>query len=105
MLIAFLIALLLLAASTVYDVTATEKGLKAGVAIEGNTFLVGQHPTAVRLYLRDSLMGMLSFIPADIAYAEHSPYFWGALIPPMVYAFLHVRGGQAWGKLMPKGKK
>ncbi len=94
-----------LAGTTVYDVLMTEKGLKAGVAVEGNTWLVGSKPTAITLYLRDSLTAVLATAPSIVTYAMGSTAgAYGLLIMPVVYAVKHVLGGRQWAKLLAGGK-
>ncbi len=90
-------------ATGIFDVRMTEAGLKAGVAVEGNTFLVGQKPSARALYLRDSLVTFASALPSLLAMLFHSqPFFYAGLILPVVYAVNHVRGGLGWRKLLKK---
>jgi hypothetical protein len=90
----------------VYDVTETVKGLKAGVAVEGNTFLLpSDKPTATQLYLRDGLVIMLAALPAVLCLVLHSqPLFYAALSGPVVAAVKHVLGGRAWAKLIAGAK-
>ena len=89
-----------LVGTDVYDVVMTEKGLKAGVAVESFTWLVGSKPTAVALYLRDSLCMAMAAAPSIIAYAMGSTAAaYGMLAAPAVYAVKHVLGGLAWRKL------
>lgn len=87
----------------IFDVTMTQKGLKAGVAVEGFTMFVGEKPTARALYIRDGL-----FLAAFSA-----PSVWGVVtgnpalaipmcIGPIIYAWKHILGGRAWKKLLTK---
>jgi len=88
-------------ASDVYDVSMTQKGLKAGVAVEGFTWLVGSKPSALALYLRDTLCEALSIAPTVFCHlAGADPAAYGLLIAPGVYAVKHVLGGLAWKKLL-----
>lgn len=56
-----------LVATDIFDVRMTEIGIKKGVAVEANTFLVGQKPSARALYLRDTGTMILTAIPSLIA--------------------------------------
>jgi hypothetical protein len=86
----------------IYDVTETEKGLKAGVAVEGNTFLIGtDKPTAVKLYLRDGVVIVAASVPAAVCLGLHAPsFFYAALAGPVVAGAKHILGGRAWVKLL-----
>jgi hypothetical protein len=88
-------------AGDLYDVAMTEKGIKAGVAVEGNDWLVGQKPSALALYLRDSLVLAFCVAPtALLATVFHNlPLAYGALISPVIYGYVHLQGGLAWKKL------
>ena len=86
----------------VYDVVMTEKGLKAGVAVEGNDWLVGQKPSAVALYLRDNLTLALCVLPSLLAglWAHNLPVAYGLAFMPIPYGIHHIQGGRAWAKLL-----
>lgn len=87
----------------IYDVSMTEKGLKAGVAVEGDTWLVGKTPSTLALYLRDSLVLVLCAAPSIAFYLAHNtPLAWGAAIGPVPYGIHHIQGGLAWAKLLKK---
>jgi hypothetical protein len=90
----------------IYDVIETEKGIKAGVGVEGNTFLVGtDKPTATALYFRDGLVIMLATTPAIFALALHGvPFFFAALSGPIIAGIKHILGGRAWVKLIAGAK-
>ena len=90
-------------AANIYDVIMTEKGLKAGVAVEGNTWLVGSKPSATALYLRDSLVNLLATAPSLVSLVLGStPAAYGFLICPAISGIKHVLGGLAWNKLLKK---
>lgn len=92
-------------AADVYDVTQTEKGLKAGIAVESFTWLVGTKPTAKALYLRDALLIAITlFFPVLFHFKGNAPLAYGALISPAVAAIKHVLGGRAWANLLAGGK-
>ena len=104
-LFAFLFAIAFYVGCDLYDVILTEKGIKAGVAVEGNTFLVGQKPSAVALYLRDALLAGLATTPCAIALAVgNTPLFWGFLAAPVVVGVKHILGGKQWRFLLNGGK-
>src|SRR5271157_6061830 len=95
------IALAVAVLGDLYDVTMTEKGIKSGVAVEANDWLVGQKPSALALYLRDSLVLALCVTPTALcATVFHNlPLAYGALVSPVVYGVVHLFGGLAWKKL------
>lgn len=105
MFLALVAALGFAIAADIYDVVLTEKGIKAGVAVEGNTFLVGQKPSAVALYLRDSLVTGIATTPCILALVYgNKPLFYGFLVAPVVAGVKHIRGGRAWRNLLNGGK-
>jgi hypothetical protein len=89
-------------ATDVYDVSETEKGLKAGVAVEGNTFLVSSDkPTAGQLYRRDLFVIGLSATPSVVAYAFHkTEFFYAGLVGPVAVGIKHIQGGNQWKSLL-----
>lgn len=90
-----------LVATDIFDVRMTEIGIKKGVAVEANTFLVGQKPSARALYLRDTGTMILTAIPSLIAaHYGSQPFFYGGLVLPAGYAVQHVMGALAWRKLL-----
>jgi len=103
-LFALVIALAWAIGCDIYDVTLTEKGIKAGVAVEGNTFLVSSKPSAVALYLRDSLVTGIAATPCVLACILYSqPLFWGFLIAPVLSGVKHILGGRQWATLLAGG--
>jgi hypothetical protein len=87
----------------VYDVMMTEKGLRAGVAVEGNTWLVGEKPTAMALYLRDNLSLVLSSLPAIVMlFLHNTPLAYGCSAAPVAYGVKHIIGARKWAKLLKK---
>lgn len=104
-LLALTVALGLAVACDIYDVAQTEQGIKKGVAVEGSTWLVGQKPSAVALYLRDSLVLLFATAPSLVALAIHStPLFYGALLGPVALGVKHIQGGLAWRYMLKGGK-
>ena len=84
-------------ACDIYDVVMTEKGIRAGVGVEGNTWLVGTKPTALKLYLRDSLVLAMTVAPSIFAALIGRPeLFYGFLIGPFVFGVKHIQGGRQW---------
>lgn len=103
------VSLALGVAGDIYDVILTEKGLKAGVAAEGNQWLssiVGTKPSAVGLYFRDSIVLALCVAPTALcATVFHNlPLAYGALAGPVAYGAKHVLGGLQWRTLLNGGK-
>lgn len=86
-----------------YDIVVTEEGIKAGVAVEGNDWLVGPKPSALALYLRDGLIN-LPFIALPLVshILGNDPLAYGSLAGLAVIAIKHVMGGRAWAKLLLK---
>ena len=93
-------------AGDVYDVTMTERGIKAGIAVEDNDWLVGSKPSAVALYLRDGLVFAMCVIPAVVfaTVAHNVPLGYGALVAPVVFGVKHILGGLQWRKLLAAKK-
>lgn len=95
--IAVIFALAIYSAGAAYDIEQTLLGLKKGIAEEGNTFLVGSHPSETALVLRDT--GVLSVM-----------LILGFLVHPMLLVssataagLLHVRSALKWRKLIAGG--
>jgi hypothetical protein len=89
-------------AANVYDARETERGLRLGVAVEGNTFLVGTHPSARALYLRDIPIIGLASTPSILGYVFRSRtwLFAGLVGGPGVVGVKHIQGGRAWARLI-----
>lgn len=85
----------------VYDVTYTTIGLKKGLAVEGNTWLIGNKPSEKALYLRDGLVLAFCMLPTILgATVFHNvPVAYGGLVSPVIYGVKHYMGGLAWKKL------
>src|ERR1035437_8370795 len=99
----YTVALVDALAGNTYDIYTTEKGLKAGAAVEGNDWLAGPKPSALALYLRDGLVN-LPFIalPLVLHVLGNDPLAYGSLAGLVVIAIKHVMGGRAWAKLLLK---
>jgi len=84
-----------------YDVKWTERGLKAGVAIEGNTWLVGTHPSAGALYKRDALVIGLVCTPSLVGYLTKNKYLTYVMLAlPVAVGIGHIQGGNSWRNLL-----
>lgn len=87
----------------IYDAGMTVKGLKAGVAVEGFTWLVGDKPSFLALLLRDNLLLSWVSLPAILALVFHNlPIAYGLSAGPAAYGAKHILGGKAWAKLLKK---
>jgi hypothetical protein len=86
----------------IYDVTETEKGIKAGLGVEANTFWVGtDKPSATALYLRDGAVIALSALGSILALVLHvTPLFFAGLVGPVIAGILHLKGGREWALLL-----
>jgi hypothetical protein len=84
-----------------YDVSETEKGMKAGVALEDYTWLVGSKPTSGQLYARDLLTVGILVTPSIVAYVfRRKDLFYGGLSLPVVMGYKHISGGNSWKALL-----
>jgi hypothetical protein len=84
-----------------YDVSETEKGLKAGVAVEKYTWLVGSKPSAGRLYARDMLEFGIVTSPTIIGYLwRRAEFYYGGLGAPTTLAVKHIYAGNGWRRLL-----
>lgn len=94
----------IVAVANIYDIRLTVKGIKAGVALENFTWLVGDRPTAKALYLRD----LIFFVPLAIftilvigcadSYAT-TPF----LLFPTLFALKHLQGALKWRYVLAGG--
>ena len=86
---------------TVYDTVMSEKGIKAGVAVEANfTWIYGtDKPTALQYYALNIPIALLTAVPSAIALHYGSPLYYGGLAAPVVAGIVHILGGLAWRKL------
>lgn len=103
MLVSLLLALSAAVAGEVFDVTLTVRGIKAGVAVEGTSYLIGDKPSARALYLRDIGITMLPmFVAGLLAVHYDHPIGYGVATWFAVLAVKHIQGGLAWRKLLSK---
>jgi hypothetical protein len=93
-------------ACDIEDVITSEKCFAKG-AVETNTFLIGdnQKPSAVKLYLRDSVVLALCVLPSALcATVFHNlPLAYGGLIAPVIFGVKHLLGVR-YGKAFLAGK-
>jgi hypothetical protein len=100
-LLAFVGVLAFEVATDIYDVSETEKGLKAGVANESFTWLVGSKPSVRALYAQQALVTGIIVSPSVIGYLCRKPeLFYGFLSVPVVMGFKHIRAGNQWKALL-----
>ena len=96
--IALGVALAVAVAGDLYDVITSEKCFAKG-AVETNTFLIGsnQKPSALKLYLRDSVVLALAVAPSALcATVFHNlPLAYAGLIAPVIFGIKHYRGALA----------
>ena len=86
----------------VYDTVMSEKGIKAGVAVEANfTWLYGTtKPKALQYYAVNIPIIFLASALSIIGYATHNPaLYYGGLSPVIVAGILHIKGGLEWKAL------
>jgi hypothetical protein len=91
-----------------YDANMTEKGLQAGVAIEGNTWLLpNDHPTKGQLWRQSAVTTGMSVTPSLAAYEFRVPvqWFYAGLAGPVGLGLSHLRGGHAWARLLKQDGK
>jgi hypothetical protein len=89
------------AAAATFDFRETLIGLRHGVAVEGNNWLIGTHPSAAQLSGRETLVIGLLVSPALIAYHFRSkPFFYASLVAPVVMAAKHIQAGNRWVDLL-----
>jgi hypothetical protein len=87
-----------------FDDIESERGIKAGVAIEGFQWLIGPKPSFRAYFLRDSLLLALVTAPSLVLHFVHSPAAIAALVAPVVYGIKHVIGGREWLPLLAAKK-
>ena len=87
----------------IYDTYMTEKGLKAGVAVESFSWLVGTKPTALALSLRDWPIIAFTCVPALVVSHFGNPGLaYGLLAAPAAVGAKHIQGGLEWRTLLQK---
>jgi hypothetical protein len=98
-LLAFAAVLTFTIVAASYDAHETLKGLKLGVGVEGNTWLVGSHPSARALYGRDVLQIGLITTPSALAYVFRKwPFYYAGLAGPAAFGAKSIQGGRSWIK-------
>ena len=83
-----------------FDDIESERGIKAGVAIEAFTWLIGSKPSFRAYFLRDSLLLAAVAAPSLVLHFVHSPAAPAALVAPVVYGVKHILGGREWLPLL-----
>jgi hypothetical protein len=80
-----------------YDNHETLKGIRAGVGVEGNTWMVGSRPSMRALIGRDVLVIGWTSAPSVLAYKFHKmPFFYGGLGMPVIDGLKSIQGGKSW---------
>lgn len=97
--IAALAAAAIAVGGSAYDITQTVKGIKAGIASEGNTFLVGSKPSAKALILRDTLMALIFVVPSVVTTLIVGGSASFLLAAPVAFGGKHYLGGRKWAKI------
>ena len=84
-----------------YDSLISEKGIKAGVAVEKNyTWIYGIKPSLLQYCAVNFVTAVLASGVSVAAYAMHnSPWFYAGLAGPAVLGAKHIQGGLEWRKL------
>lgn len=92
-------------AAAIFDATETERGLRAGVAVEGNTFLVGSHPSFKALEARDAMYVGLCITPSMLGYIFHrNDVLFGGLVAPVTFGVKHIYAARQWRALLGGAK-
>lgn len=103
MLILFLASLALLSVATFFDVTKSNEGIKAGVAVEGNpivNYFFGNKPTLKQLWLENGITGAIVAAVALTGLLFNTGVFAMGIGGMLAYAAHHVKGGLEWRKLL-----
>lgn len=98
-----IIAVAFCIACGLFDQLETVKGIAKGVAVEGDTWLVGTKPSFLALFARDTLVLVFCTAPSVIGQLIHNPGIaYGLLIMPVIYGIKHILGGLSWiGAITP----
>ncbi len=84
-----------------YDAHETVIGLRHGVAVEGNTFLVGAHPSFGPLVARDQINVFAALFFPSLGWIKRWPMLLGATSDaPYVEGMVHIKGGNSWRRLL-----
>lgn len=101
----FSIAIVFCFLAGLFDDIESERGIKAGVAIEGFQWLIGPKPSFRAYFLRDLLILALVTAPSLIFhFAHNSPLALAALVALVVYGVKHIIGGREWLPLLAAKK-
>jgi len=88
--------------TTVYDTIMSEKGIKAGVAVEANlTWLYGTNkPTTLDYYLVNIPIVFVVAVPSIVGYLTgNSALYYAGLAAPLMLSIKHIQGGLEWRAL------
>jgi hypothetical protein len=110
--IAVLITFIWAVLCLMYDALSTQKGLKAGVAVEGNPLIVAAYGNKPKLWqclsidgtIRVAMLLAALMLPAPADY----PHSWHALFAGgfVVYGLKNIQGGRQWNWMLKNpGKK
>lgn len=88
----------------ILDIRATVLGIKKGLAVEQFTLFVGQRPSALALFLRDSLFILAVTGVAVLISLVNVPLYYGSLAGPVVLGIRHLGGARKWNNLLNGGK-
>ena len=84
-----------------FDDIESERGIKAGVAIEGFQWLIGPKPPFRAYFLRDFLLLALVTAPSlALHFVHNAPLALAALVGPAVYGVKHIIGARQWVALL-----
>jgi hypothetical protein len=86
----------------VYDTTMSEKGIKAGLAVEANyTWIYGTNkPTTLQYYAVNIPIVLATAAVSLLGIHFHNPaVFYAGLAAPIAAGAKHIQGGLQWRKL------
>ena len=93
-------------ACTVYDDLMTVKGIKAGVAVEANTFwgLISAKPSMLALSVCGWIEIAILCLPSVLVHLFHAPsgVDYGCLGITVAMGIKHIAGGKQWATLLKK---
>lgn len=84
-----------------YDAHETVIGLRHGVAVEGNTFLIGAHPSFGPQVARDQINVFAALFLPSLGWIKRWPMLLGATSDaPYIEGMIHIKAGNSWRKLL-----
>lgn len=103
MIYAFLITAMFHIAAVVADVRLTDRGIKKGVAVEANRFIVwmyGRKPNLVELYTANFLISAPMLVSGILGHQLNLDILiWMSLGSMISFGAKHLRGAYRWAKL------